>query len=403
MTGPLPDGADRTALPEGMDPAFARSVRFWSRAYPSRWRAARGDELLGLLADLAAPGARRLDARSAADLVRAGWATRLREHPPLGPWLLYRLADRRMPGHLPWVADDIAGHGYLVRFGFAFVAMFLVATAALNLGAPLAEVFDLADAAIVVAGWLAGSVFQGPYLRRRARETHLVPRPGEPVRPGAMVRVAAPRRRLTARAGLPWLAGGLIAVLGACVAAAALAAETVSVEGLPPGEGFGFGVEYTAAVPRSALLGALALATAAGLVMSIPARRRLRAAQPPDQPHRVLVGARPRTVLRALLAVAVACAPALAEVLGAVPLALSLPIGLTAGVLAPTAAVAWAAVRRSPSADDLAAVDAWHVALTGRCPRVENPTWALAPAAPELVGVVQPWPWSNEGPTAALG
>lgn len=397
------DAAGRHPLPDGVTPGFARSVRFWSRAYPRRWRAARGDELLGLLADLADPAARRLDARSAADLVRAGWATRLREHPPLGPWLLYRIADRRLPGRLPWVADDIAGRGYLARFGLAFVAMFLAATAALNLGAPLAEVFDLGDVAIVVGGWLAAVVLQGPYLRRRARETHLVPRPGERVRPGAMVRVAAPRRRLTARAGLPWLAGGLIAVLGAGVVAAALAGGVLGVERLPPDEGVGLAFEHTAAVPRSALLGALAVATAVGLALSVPARRRLRAVGPVDQPHRVLVGTRPRTVLRASLAVAVACAPALAEVLGAVPLALSLPIGLTAAVLAPTAAVAWAVVRRSPSADDLAAVDAWRVALTGGRPRVEAPAWALAPATPELVGAVAPWPWSNEGPTTALG
>jgi hypothetical protein len=77
-----------------MDERIISSVELWMRAYPRRWREARGEELLALVVDLAGPGAQRLGARAAFDLVRAGWATRWREHPPAHSWLLYRLFGR---------------------------------------------------------------------------------------------------------------------------------------------------------------------------------------------------------------------------------------------------------------------------------------------------------------------
>ena len=64
-----------------------RSVVFWLRVYPLRWRAARSAEVAAVLADLASPAPRRLHARAAIGLVRGGWATRWREHPPLGAYL----------------------------------------------------------------------------------------------------------------------------------------------------------------------------------------------------------------------------------------------------------------------------------------------------------------------------
>ncbi|HEX7806008.1 MAG TPA: hypothetical protein VF413_07590 [Cellulomonas sp.] len=45
---------------------FHRSVAFWLRAYPRRWRAVRAAEVTAVLADLAGPPPRRLDARAAA-------------------------------------------------------------------------------------------------------------------------------------------------------------------------------------------------------------------------------------------------------------------------------------------------------------------------------------------------
>ena len=102
-------GSAGFGVPVGMSPRLVRSARFWLRAYPRRWRAARGEEVLGLLADLAGPGDGRLDARTAVNLVRSGWATRWREHPPLGPWLLYRMFDRKIPReYRGWAHDDTA-------------------------------------------------------------------------------------------------------------------------------------------------------------------------------------------------------------------------------------------------------------------------------------------------------
>jgi hypothetical protein len=89
---------------------IVESIEFWMRAYPRRWRQARGQELVDVVVDLAGPGAQRLDARSAFDLVRGGWATRWREHPLPHTWLLYRTFDRRIPmAYRSWALDDIDG------------------------------------------------------------------------------------------------------------------------------------------------------------------------------------------------------------------------------------------------------------------------------------------------------
>ncbi|MGV8978980.1 MAG: hypothetical protein ACOH17_13150 [Cellulomonas sp.] len=76
---------------------FERSVAFWLRAYPRRWRQVRAAEVTAVLADLAGPAARRLDGRTALGLVRGGWATRWREHPPPLLWWRYRVLRRRLP------------------------------------------------------------------------------------------------------------------------------------------------------------------------------------------------------------------------------------------------------------------------------------------------------------------
>ncbi len=395
---PAPD-----VLPDGVDAAFARSVRFWLRAYPRRWRTARGEEVLGLLADLAAPGTRRLDARSAVDLVRGGWATRGREHPPLGSWLAYRFFDRRLPAHLPWVRDDLDGPFYPARMAGSAVALIIVLTVALDSLVEPSAGPDPASIGLMVGVWACAAVLAKASWRRRARERHLVPRPGEPVRLGHLVRVFAPRRRVAARAGLPWLAAGLTVLTGACITAAATARTTLRLEALPAAQGVGVNVELDGAVPRVAILVALALALGVGLVRAARARRRLRAPDLPAQPHRLIVGMDGRAVVGGFLAVAAAAALPVLEVLGEVPLALSLPIGLVAGALAPPVVAAWAAVARAPSLAPLAVTDVWRVALTGRPPLVDGPGVDLVPADPALVGMVEHWPWSNEGPRAALG
>lgn len=393
----------RAAAPDGVPPDFVRSARFWLRAYPRRWRAARSDEVLGVLADLAPPGARRLEARTALDLVRGGWGTRVREHPPLGPWLLYRLVDRRLPAHLHWVRDDIDGPLYPARTGGAVVVLTLLLMMAFDSFSLAPNASDLTSVAILVTVWTAAAALLGAQMRRQARERQLLPRPGEPVRPGSMVRVPALRRRVAARAGLPWLAGALSVLLGVCVAAAALAPTTVWVGRMPPEEGLGFGVYHGGEVPRGPVLAVLGLSVVAGAVLGVAAARRLRRVRPPVQPARQLVTMGARRATAVVLGLAVLSALPVAEALGEVSLAMSLPLGMAAGVLAPPAVVAWAVARRSPEGAALALVDARRVALSGRAPQVDEPALGLAPADASLIGLVQQWPYSAQGPTAALG
>ena len=95
---------------------IVESTEVWIRAYPRRWREARGQELIDVVVDLAGPGAQRLDAHTAFDLVRGGWATRWREHPLTHTWLLYRVFDRRIPvAYRSWALDDVDGFWYPMR------------------------------------------------------------------------------------------------------------------------------------------------------------------------------------------------------------------------------------------------------------------------------------------------
>ena len=98
-----------------VDPRFERSVHRCLRAYPRRWRAERADEVTAVLADLAAPDATRVDARTAAGLVLAGWRTRARMRPPMHLAVAYRVLDRQLPAqYRGWVRDDIEGAWFLV-------------------------------------------------------------------------------------------------------------------------------------------------------------------------------------------------------------------------------------------------------------------------------------------------
>lgn len=403
MTALPPDRTGHVALPEGVDAAFARSVRFWSRAYPRRWRAARGAELLGLLADLAAPNARRLDAASALDLVRAGWATRLRDRPPLGPWLQYRLLGRRaLSAYRPWVADDIAGALFSVRNVALPIVMFAVFEVVTRWSGGT-TVMGAWFWAVLAAAVVVDELLLGGRTRVSAREAHLVPRPGERITPGSWVRVSSPRRRVAATAALPWAAGAVTALLAVSVTAIVRAPTTVSFAWLPRDEGFGFSAEGGGAVPRGALLALLGVALAAGAAVSVRARRRLARVEPVAQPDREVVRLGARRALGVVLGTAVAGAIPLAEGLGALSLLLGVVVGLVAAVLAPPAVAAWLVVRRRADLRGLAYVDVRRVALLGRPPRVDPPASCLAPAQPSEMGEVRPWPWSNEGPTTALG
>ena len=95
---------------------FDFTARLWLRAYPRRWRATYGTDLLGTLADVATEGARTVPIREGLAVLRAGWALRWREHPPFWPWVGYRFFNRRLPGRYRyWVIDDLIGPLYDVR------------------------------------------------------------------------------------------------------------------------------------------------------------------------------------------------------------------------------------------------------------------------------------------------
>ncbi|SDB92179.1 hypothetical protein SAMN05216410_0937 [Sanguibacter gelidistatuariae] len=110
---------------------FDLSARLWMRAYPRRWRATYGTDLLGMLADVAPERARTVPVREGLAVLRAGWALRWREHPRFWLWLGYRLLNRRLPGRYRyWVIDDLLGPLYdartfLAAFPIFFVPMFM--------------------------------------------------------------------------------------------------------------------------------------------------------------------------------------------------------------------------------------------------------------------------------------
>jgi hypothetical protein len=387
--GARPDGGPTVSddAPAGVGPRFVRSARFWLRAYPRRWRAARGEEVLGLLADLAHPGARRIGTRAALDLLRGGLATRWREHPPLGPWLLYRLFDRRLPAHRAWVLDDVNGPWLVLRRNTSF------ATLLLAYGTARRDTFLMVFAATMIT---LGLTLLRRRTRERAIELHLVPRPGEPLLPGAFLRVAVPRRRVTARSGLPWAVGCLTVLAAVGVVAAIHAPLGLDLTVGPlPGEPATLLTADTVLVlvgDRTPVLVAVGLALVVGLTLVPVARRRLRRCLTVevDQPDRALGRQTWRGRGAVVLVTGLVAAVPVSEAFGVTPLSVSLLVGVPALVLLPTALATWAALRRAPVADRLAYVDAQRIVLRGRPPRVDAPASGLKPVRGVLPGAVAP-------------
>jgi len=385
-------GSAGFGVPVG-SPRLVRSARFWLRAYPRRWRAARGEEVLGLLADLAGPGDGRLDARTAVNLVRSGWATRWREHPPLGPWLLYRLVNRRMPGHLGWVRDDIAGRWLPLRANLGIAVFFLVLA-----GTHGSE------------SWMFGGVllvllFGGGRARRQAVEQHLVPRPGEPLLPGSYVQVPAPRRRVAAAAGLPWAIASLVGVAGVSVTAVLVGPlgnwiRPVSGEG-----SLGFEVGEGPVIHRWKLLLLVGLAVVAGIAAVPLVRRRLRThlQAPVFQPHRELSRMTVRGAAALLLLSGLAVWVPVAEVVGELPIAMSILLGVPALILVPSTVLAAREVARRPTGLTLSFVDVARIALLGSPPVVDSPDVRLEQLHDVPEGAVVPPHRLGDPPSFALG
>lgn len=376
---------------------FERSVRRWMRAYPRRWRQARGEELLGVLQDLAGPDADRLGARGALDLVRSGWATRWREHPPLGRWLAYRLLDRELPDHRAWARDDIEGALYGVRSRLLIPALPAVLVAASEDGPVRWVWFVLAIAAVLVV----------PTSRHRQLVRHLTGAQDGRVYGGRLSVEPAPRARTEAVSGLRWFAVCAAVVAGASLVAVLRSPVGTWVRAIPAGFETGTGP----VVDRWPAVVAVLVAVVAGLVMAVVVRRRVRrlvhcsgygsgqgrpAGHGPaggDRGGHGLggeTGRRTRPVsgggaASAVALTALAVAETWAESVGALVAGPSVILACAAGLVLPGSVVALAVLRRAVRADraadgpePVAAVDVWRAA-TNRRPRPDVPVPVLVP------------------------
>lgn len=358
-------------VPDERDDAVERSARFWLRAYPRRYRDARGAEMLGLLLDLTPPGARTIGVRAAANLVWSGWRTRVRTRPPLGPWLLYRLFDRRLRGHQGWVRDDVEGTLGPVRRMLVPMAFVLVA-----LGQGATHGLVLVVVVAVVLGWST--------QRKQARTQHLVARPGQPLVAGTYQRVPAPRRRLAARVGLLW-AIGVTVVLGAMgVASVVVAPEGFWARPMPAGAGHsaGFEVGTGAVVERWPAVVVVLAALVLGLACVPMIRRRLRTGATAPQTERDVVGMQPLWALHTVGWAGLVGALVAAEILGRFPLLLGAGVAAGAAFLLPGLGVALVALRGAPPRITL--VDVRQLAAYGRT-YPDAPGWRLEPIAPQQI------------------
>lgn len=364
----------------GGDPNFERSVGRWLRAYPRRWRAARAAEVTAVLADLAEPGATRLDVRSGVGLVRAGWATRWREHPPLLPWLGYRLLDRRLPvRYRPWVRDDIAGALLMVRTQW-LLAGYLLFVATRDDG-------RLGFTLMLVAIVFVLCVLMDGTRRRSAMVKHMALRPGEQPDSMAIVHGWVYRPRFRAVSLMPLVSTllGVAAVAGTVAAGFAHRRLVVSrcgddfgctsIDGGPVGE---VRVELIAAV----------VALVVGVALVPVVRGRLTRVLPgPEQTCRWPVEVTWRHWAGTAVLVLCIGAWAAAEASGHLVL-LSTPATLISCLAAPGSVAAWRLLRARPDLRDVAGVDVRRVAVTGRAPKVDTWMPGYVPAVVEASAVV---------------
>ncbi|MGN8244682.1 hypothetical protein ACTHAM_001784 [Cellulomonas soli] len=364
-------------VPE-IDARFEQSVGFWLRAYPRRWRVARAAELTAVLADLAAPGARRLDLRSALGLLRSGWATRWRERPPIWVVFGYRW-QLSVPAarYRAWVRDDVEGPLFHVRevawrLWFIFVMMGQQVYLG-NYGPEILVGYVLLFAAILGLG--------DARSRRTTAKRVLRASPDDPPGQWGLISVSTLRDRWTARPVLRWTTGLLaVGALGwnaaalarslrttACVTGtAATAADrcAVSVWGMST---------FTLLV---VMLGVLAVAVPLGLLTLGRLRREL--PDRPAQPSRYVVRPTTGMAVGAAALGALVAGEAWLEAVGRWPMALAPLAGpLCLLLLVPVAAAAWVVRAMEP---DVTLVDVRRVALTGRPPAVDALTEGLVGA-----------------------
>ena len=87
-----------------------RRLSLAMHAFPRRFRAARGEEIRGVVAERVAAGdTTAYSWRACADVVLSGWRERLRTRPPLGRYLWYRFGGRLPAQWHGWMRDDLDG------------------------------------------------------------------------------------------------------------------------------------------------------------------------------------------------------------------------------------------------------------------------------------------------------
>jgi hypothetical protein len=388
---------------------IVESIEFWMRAYPRRWRQARGQELVDVVVDLAGPGARRLDPRSAFDLVRGGWATRWREHPLPHTWLLYRLVDRRVPvAYRSWALDDIDGFWYPMRrfLGLAWPVFLIVLITPPSGGSGERPVWSF----VMVAFMVVSSMFIIPeWYRSQARLKHVAPRFGELPVEGALVPGDVPRQRVTARSGLTWAMLLLGTTSAASVVAALLAPKVLLTNfklNSPDMGGPGFGWDSVVAPMggrRVVAVAILLVALGVGALGAVAVHRRLGRllGERLDQPYRVLRPVTASGKAGILFSAMVMVGLTWLEVGGQIVLGLSVVLGTVALLLLPGALVALVVTRRA-DADDLAGRDVWWIATRGRVPRIDQPARGLRPQpGPVPEGVLAQPPGPTDPPHPA--
>ncbi|MCG2798108.1 MAG: hypothetical protein L6367_06150, partial [Cellulomonas sp.] len=360
---------------------FERSTRFWLRAYPVRWRAVRGDELLGVLRDLAGPDATRLPLREGLGLVRAGWATRWREGPPLRTRLAYRWLERPIPPrYREWARDDIDGRWYDTRrMLLAPLGIFVIFWLVPVLRGRTSDLFFVLLWAMILPVTLWFDLLRpvrDPY-RTRAVNRHLMPRAGEPRTATQFGQTWGTRPRLGARLGttLACLVLGLGAALWTTVAL--VAPRGPAIVGCPPEPDslacFTFGSaswhpQRWAAVAAVAVVVGLLLAYRAG------GRAARLLSERPAQPYRALANRAPGLLTVLALVIPLAGWQAWLEVTGHWATLIAPGAAATCLLMLPGALVAHRVARHGPS--DLALVDLWQIGVHGRAPQVD--TWVVA-------------------------
>jgi hypothetical protein len=364
----------------GPDTRVERSVAFWLRAYPRRWRATRAAELEVIAADLTTPGTTRLHPRAVARLVAAGWATRWRSRPPLRDYLLYVGFDRRIPApYRAWAADDLDGPLAPLRIGLRgpVAAILTLSFLQRRWDLPTDLVVVGAFLALFVASWLALGGRRLEALRRK----HLVPQLGEPLVPGTRVFEWVPRDRVTATAGA--LTGLLCTAVAGVVAAAAwvLAPRGVAFVGCPAEPGAV--CSQTVSRLRDGIgpvgLVMLGVAVVVGVVGARVAAGRLRRTVPlrPVQVARRLVGLGVRRAAATVVAGVLLLADLVAEGTGRIDLWAAPVVAVVAAALLPAAVVLWRCASRGPT--DLSWSDVRGIAGTGRVPVLDEFATGLVP------------------------